>query len=50
MSATGNAPGRCNIEFWNDTSTPAGSTSVNVQCANPAGVATDLPFSIVALQ
>jgi hypothetical protein len=50
VTATGNAPGRCNISSWNDTGDPGTATTIGVVCATPAGVAANLPFSIVALQ
>ena len=50
VSATGTAPGRCTIAEWEDSGDPGTSTNVFVSCANPAGVPTDMPFSLVALQ
>jgi hypothetical protein len=50
ISATGSAPGRCNINNWSNSGDAGTPTTVDVDCATPAGVAADLPFSIVALQ
>lgn len=50
VSVTGTTPGRCHIAEWEFSASIATSTNVFVSCATPAGVAADLPFSIVALQ
>lgn len=50
VSATGATAGRCNIDEWSQSGAIGTPTTITVQCATTAGVAADLPFSIVALQ
>lgn len=50
VTATGETAGRCNLNGWSLSSTVGGTTLVAVQCATTAGVAADMPFSIVAIQ
>lgn len=50
VTATGETAGRCNLGGWSFSGTVGGTAMVGVQCATTAGVAADMPFSIVALQ
>jgi hypothetical protein len=50
ISATGEAPGRCQVQEWAESTEIGNSTDVFVACATPDGVAADMPFSIVVLQ
>ncbi len=50
ISATGSTAGRCSNGGWSYGDAPNEPTSVDVECATTAGVAADMPFSIVALQ
>ena len=50
ITATGSTAGRCNIDGWDNSSVAGTPTTIDVVCATSAGVAADLPFSIVALQ
>ncbi len=50
ISPVGDEPARCHVEGWADTDNPGGQTTVWVACSDPAGVARDVPFSLIGLQ
>lgn len=50
ISATGATAGRCSNAGWSYGDAANEPTSVDVVCATTAGVAADMPFSVVALQ
>lgn len=50
ITATGVTPGRCTNGGWGFSNTVGGVASVDVTCTTTAGVAADMPFSIIALQ
>jgi hypothetical protein len=50
VSPVGTTAGRCWIEYWDYSSTAGGTGTVRVGCSTVAGVAADMPFSVVAVQ
>lgn len=50
VTATGTTPGRCQVDEWSYSNTIGTAGDVFISCATPAGVAADMPFSVVVLQ
>lgn len=50
VSPVGTTAGRCWIQYWDYSSAAGGTGTVRVGCSTVAGVMTDMPFSVVAVQ
>ncbi len=50
VSPVGTTAGRCWIQYWEFSSAAGGTGTVRVGCSTIAGVAADMPFSVVAVQ
>lgn len=50
VSPVGATASRCWIQYWDYSSNVGGTSSARVSCSTVAGVAADVPFSIVAVQ